>query len=896
MDKQLINKQYARAENLLPSYIVPLLLFMLFSFSYTAHSQDSISPYCNTSINIVPNPSFEDCFNDPDCLQKFYNMTFPPNGLNFKMFEKTWFNASSPISSIYININSDSCKTEHCKRFLTYNNLFGRQEPKEGNSYAFFFSYYQYEDVYTPRIYVYPEVRLKEPMKEGRKYFVRFYVSLTDYSVYASNNIGVYFSKDSLKKDYHIQHIPYSNDSIQPFWGGFFDIEPQLEFKQIITDTANWVELSGYINAKGGEEFMTIGVFKDTLQEGKTKYIIANPNGQSMTTAVITRAYYYLDDISVFECGGIEVEASNDTTICKGATTQLGKYNFSNYQYSWAPTTALSNPLSPTPTAKPNSPTMYYLYQTDFQGVITIDSVYVNVINCDTAISPYCNTSINLVPNPSFEDCFNDPDCLQKFYNIADYSGYNFSLLEKTWFYANGIPSSIFININSDSCKTEYCKHYITYNNIDGKQIPKEGNSYAFFFSYYQYEDIYAPRAYIYPEVRLKEPMKEGRKYFVRFYVSLTDYSVYASNNIAVYFSKDSLKKEYHIQHIPYSNDSIFPFGGGFFDIEPQLEFKQIITDTANWVELSGYINANGGEEFMTIGVFKDTLQEGKTKYITANPNGQSMTTAVVTRANYYLDDISVFECGGIEAEAGNDTTICKGATTQLGKYNFSNYQYSWAPTTALSNPLSPTPTAKPNSPTMYYLYQTDFQGVITIDSVYVNVDSCGHRPPANAGNDQDKCPDQNIYIGTQSIDGYKYLWTPNLYIDNDTIAMPTCFASTNIKYILQTTDFANIKTTDSVYIYIINCDTLIDSTNTSIQIPNIISPNNDGINDILTIKGIEQAFSIIIFNRWGKEIYSSDNYKNDWNAHNIAPGTYYYIIKTSDNQKTFKGFFTIIK
>ncbi len=61
--------------------------------------------------------------------------------------------------------------------------------------------------------------------------------------------------------------------------------------------------------------------------------------------------------------------------------------------------------------------------------------------------------------------------------------------------------------------------------------------------------------------------------------------------------------------------------------------------------------------------------------------------------------------------------------------------------------------------------------------------------------------------------------------------------------------------------------------------IPNIFSPNNDGVNDSFLIRELPANSSVTITNRWGKEVYSSSNYQNNWTAENIADGIYYYRI-----------------
>jgi gliding motility-associated-like protein len=78
------------------------------------------------------------------------------------------------------------------------------------------------------------------------------------------------------------------------------------------------------------------------------------------------------------------------------------------------------------------------------------------------------------------------------------------------------------------------------------------------------------------------------------------------------------------------------------------------------------------------------------------------------------------------------------------------------------------------------------------------------------------------------------------------------------------------------------------------LDIPNIITPNNDGKNDVFKIGGLESypGSQLLIFNRWGNEVYRADNYKNDWNGGGLAQATYYYIL----NRKEHTGEITPLK
>lgn len=73
------------------------------------------------------------------------------------------------------------------------------------------------------------------------------------------------------------------------------------------------------------------------------------------------------------------------------------------------------------------------------------------------------------------------------------------------------------------------------------------------------------------------------------------------------------------------------------------------------------------------------------------------------------------------------------------------------------------------------------------------------------------------------------------------------------------------------------------------IDIPNVFTPNEDGINDVFTIYNQSlREFEIMIFNRWGKRVYQYEGNINEWDGWNgyvkesgreAMPGEYYYVI-----------------
>ncbi len=107
-------------------------------------------------------------------------------------------------------------------------------------------------------------------------------------------------------------------------------------------------------------------------------------------------------------------------------------------------------------------------------------------------------------------------------------------------------------------------------------------------------------------------------------------------------------------------------------------------------------------------------------------------------------------------------------------------------------------------------------------------------------------------------------------------------------------------------------CDTTISYKlkilEAKVFIPNVFTPNNDGANDLFRIvldskkdKNISYEYiklELAIFNRWGKKIYSNDNYQNDWDGDNHSDGVYFYVLNTHGLFKTdtYKGAVHIIR
>src|SRR5690606_7652348 len=93
--------------------------------------------------------------------------------------------------------------------------------------------------------------------------------------------------------------------------------------------------------------------------------------------------------------------------------------------------------------------------------------------------------------------------------------------------------------------------------------------------------------------------------------------------------------------------------------------------------------------------------------------------------------------------------------------------------------------------------------------------------------------------------------------------------------------------------------DTLIIDVINELVIPNVFTPNGDGVNDNLVFKNLH-AFpdnKLVVLNRWGKTVYEKTGYQNDWNGDDVSDGTYFFVLELNDKDNTVhKGTITILR
>ena len=98
-----------------------------------------------------------------------------------------------------------------------------------------------------------------------------------------------------------------------------------------------------------------------------------------------------------------------------------------------------------------------------------------------------------------------------------------------------------------------------------------------------------------------------------------------------------------------------------------------------------------------------------------------------------------------------------------------------------------------------------------------------------------------------------------------------------------------------------------VDLKDPSFVLPQLISPNGDGINDQFVITGLSAypQSSLTIYSRSGEIVFQSEDYQNEWdgiqntgaNAHClVSAGIYYYLFHPGGTARIIKGFIYIAR
>ena len=227
---------------------------------------------------------------------------------------------------------------------------------------------------------------------------------------------------------------------------------------------------------------------------------------------------------------------------------------------------------------------------------------------------------------------------------------------------------------------------------------------------------------------------------------------------------------------------------------------------------------------------------------------------------------------GQVDFDLGSDTTTCSQQLMTLTiLVTDPQAQFLWSTGEA-------TPSISVSKSGTYSATVTGVCGIAT-DKINVKFESS--PSPISLGADQTFCEFKPILLDPlTNSKGYHFLWQ-----DNSTDS------------VFHAKDFGKYWVTVRNECGAVS-DTITYTTYKSKVgfVPNVITPNGDDLNEYFKIDDkLTGNVSLLVMNRWGKVVYQSSSYINDWSGGDLSPGTYYVVIQGPCIEET-KDWLTILR
>ncbi len=175
------------------------------------------------------------------------------------------------------------------------------------------------------------------------------------------------------------------------------------------------------------------------------------------------------------------------------------------------------------------------------------------------------------------------------------------------------------------------------------------------------------------------------------------------------------------------------------------------------------------------------------------------------------------------------------------------------------------------------------------VQNIFIN------SPEAYAEKDTIVLP--NTLFQLHASGGSAYLWSPSTGLNNPGISNPSGNIQDDIRYKVKVTTVEGCTDTASVMITVFK--------GSAVYVPNVFTPNNDGLNDLLKpyLIGIKSLSFFTVYDRWGKKLFSTNSMTEGWDGSSagkkLDSGTYVWVLKAEDiigKKYDLKGKVMIIK
>ncbi|GEM_PF-6865837 len=415
------------------------------------------------------------------------------------------------------------------------------------------------------------------------------------------------------------------------------------------------------------------------------------------------------------------------------------------------------------------------------------------------------------------------------------------------------------------------------YNNY----VPHTGEGYAGIILW----DPAETREYI--SASFSSPMEAGVCYYVELYVALNDNCTRTIEEFQFSFSATN--------PVDFTWPPPAPLN---IPIHYQLD-TPVTSNT--WEKRSFFYQANGGEEWVTLGNFVDN---------TSTTISQVSNIGSVS-AYYFIDDLTI-----TKLDIGPDVTLCPPDSAQfISNIDCPSLTYTWsngdsAPVTTTSTQGTLTLTVSGNG------------SCSAMDDVTISLPSgggidAGQDITIDAGNSADL-----LVTGTTNP-----TWSPGTFLDCNNCVNPIATPPSTQTYTVTGPDVNGCMGTDSITVFVIEPNDPDPDPNPNpdpddpivpvepenpeepgeevyFYLPNSFTPDGDEFNNAFRVVGGSfSEFELKIWDRWGQTVFISRDPNVGWNGINadgiIKQDTYIYkisVVTTSNVHSQWTGHVNVLQ
>jgi gliding motility-associated-like protein len=219
------------------------------------------------------------------------------------------------------------------------------------------------------------------------------------------------------------------------------------------------------------------------------------------------------------------------------------------------------------------------------------------------------------------------------------------------------------------------------------------------------------------------------------------------------------------------------------------------------------------------------------------------------------------------------------------------NLLWYTSPTGGTGSPNAPVPSAAVAGSTTWYVSQTP-AGACESPRASITVNVSDVPVVFIQPKRFEIRPGQSVTLpATISGNGLTIRWTPATSLNDPSVEKPIASPQQTTTYTVVAGTAQACSSSDTVRVVVLR----------EVIIPNVFSPNGDGINDKWVIKYLEEYPNATteVYDRYGRLVYSSRNVTVPWDGTSqgtqVPSGTYFYIIKTGEG-KVLNGSVTVIR